>query len=110
MENKIIYTLILVWGYFKKFASRFILLIFVYGRFACLSLAVSILVPYALHSYLGLSHDIAMTIEKVLLTITPIFPTAAYAQLKEEDYNDEFSMDLCFAIWVITIVYAWWIL
>lgn len=110
MKKEIIYALKLVWDYFKKFAGRFVVLIFVYLRFACLSLAVSMLVPFVLHKYLGVSHDIAMTIEKVLLTITPIFPTAMYAKLKEEDYNDEYSMDLCFVIWVITIVFAWWIM
>ena len=110
MKKEIIYSLKLVWDYFKKFATRFGVIIFLYSRFALVSLSVSLLIPYALHRYLGISHDVAITIEKVLLTITPIFPTAVFAKLKEEDYNDEFSMDLCFAIWVITIVYAWWIL
>jgi hypothetical protein len=55
-------------------------------------------------------HNVSMVIMKVLLTIAPILPTAVYAKLKEEDYNDEFSMDLCFAVWVITIVLAWWVI
>ncbi len=110
MENEIIHALKLVWDYFKKFIGRVVLLIFVYGRFACLSLAVSIFIPLVLRRYLGLSSDVAIIIEKILLTITPIIPTVLYAKLKEEDYNDEFSMDLCFAVWIITIVYAWCIL
>ena len=110
MKSEIISVLKLVWDSFKKFMARFVLLIFVYGRFACLSLAVSIFIPFVMWKYLGLPNDVALITEKVLLTITPIFPTAVYAKLKEEDYNDECSMDLCFAIWVITIVYAWWIM
>ena len=110
MKKEIIDTLKLVWDYFKKFAGRFVVIIFLYGRFALVSLTVSLLIPSVLHRYLGLPHDIAIKVEKILLTITPIFPTAMYAKLKEEDYNDEFSMDLCFAAWIITIVYAWWIM
>ena len=110
MKEETIYLLGKVWEHFKKFVPRFGLLIFAYGRFACISLGVSLLIPYALQRYLGLSHDVAMTIMKVLLTITPIFPTAMYAKFKDEDYDNEFSMDLCFAVWVITIVFAWWII
>jgi hypothetical protein len=110
MKKEIIHSLKLVWEYFKKFAGRFILMIFVYFRFACVSFAASLLIPFAFRKYLGMPYDVAMTTTKVLLTITPIFPTAVYAKLKEEDYNDEFSMDLCFAVWVLTIIFAWWVM
>ena len=110
MRKEIIYTLKLVWDHFKKFANRFVFLILIYGRFAFIFLAASILIPSALHRYLGLPHDVAMTIMKILLTVTPIFPTAICAKFREEeDHYDECSMDLCFAVWVITIMCAWFI-
>ena len=107
-ESIFIYTLKLVWGHFKKFFPRLYVFGFFYGYHAGIPFAASILIPLILHRYLGLPHDIAIMIEKVSLTIAPIFPTAFYAKLKEEDRNDECSMDLCFAAWIITIVYAWW--
>lgn len=99
----------LVWSSFVKFVNRLVGLVLAYGRLAFLSIAVSILVPSGMHRYLGLSHDVTTIIMKVLLTITPIFPTAIYAKLKEEDCsNEDYSMDLCFVAWIITIVFAWW--
>lgn len=111
MKDELIQLFGSIWNSFKTFADRFATLLLLYGRFLLVSFAVSIIVPSALHRYLGLSHDVAMIIMKVLLTITPIFPTAIYAKYKEEDYSDEdYSMDLCFAVWVITIVCAWWVI
>jgi hypothetical protein len=53
---------------------------------------------------------VAKTISKVLLTITPLFPTAVYALAEQEDESESFSPDLCFIAWIATIVYAWWFL
>ena len=101
----------LVWAYFKKFTNNFAVFALVYGRIAFVSVGLSMLIPFALHRYLGLSHDVAMTIEKVLLTITPIFPTLVFVKTKNEDFDpDEYSIDLCFVAWIIAIVYAWWIM
>ena len=110
MMKKVMHSLKLVGVHFLNFLKRLYLFVFFWGRYACISYPLAIIIPLALRAKLGFPHAMAMTITKVLLTIAPILPTAAYAQLKEEDYNDEFSMDLCFAVWVITIVYAWWIM
>ena len=110
MKNKVGYSLELVGAHFWKFVKRLFLFIFFYGRFAFISCGLSILVPVSLHAYLGMPYDVSITIMRILLTVTPIFPTAVYAVCKEEDYDDEFSMDLCFAVWLISIVCAWWII
>ena len=101
----------LVWSGFMGFADRFIFLVLLYGRFAFLFIAASLLTPNALHRYLGLPHEAAIVITRILLTITPIFPTIIYVKNKEEDCSDEhYSIDLCFAAWIVTIVFAWWIM
>ena len=109
MEKKIHNSLKLVVVHFWNFFKRLYVFAFFWGRFAIVSYGAAALLPSCLHRYLGMPHDVSMTIMKVLLTIAPILPTAVYAVLKEEDYEDEFSMDLCFVIWIITIVCAWWI-
>ena len=110
MKKKINHSLNLVGVHFWNFLKHLYLFIFFYGRLACISYALALIIPLGLHTKFGLPHDVAMTIARILLTIAPILPTAAYAQCKEEDYEDEFSMDLCFTTWIITIAYAWWIM
>ena len=101
----------LVWSGFKEFADRLAFLILLYGRFAFLFIAASILIPNALHRYLGMPHATSITTMRILLTITPIFPTMIYIKSKEEDCTDEhYSIDLCFVAWIIIIVFAWWIM
>ena len=56
---------------------------------------------------IGLHKDVVTTLCRVLLTITPVIPTGIYALGDKEDQSDSFSMDLCFVVWVSTIVYAW---
>lgn len=110
MKGKISHALKLVCNHFWNFIKRLYLFAFFWGRFALISYGVAVLIPVSLHTYLSMPHTVSMTIMKILLTIAPILPTAVYAECKEEDYYDELSMDLCFAVWVITIVYAWWIM
>lgn len=110
MKEKISHSLKLVGVHFWNFFKRLYLFAFLWCRFALISYGVAALLPLSLHIYLGMPHGVSMIIIKVLLTIAPLLPTAVYAVCKEEDYEDEFSMDLCFAMWVITIVYAWWIM
>ena len=111
MKDKTNYLLKLVWSGFKEFADRFAFFILLYGRFGALFLALSFLAPSLLNRYLGLPHDISLVMTRVLLTITPIFPTMIYAKSKEEDCASEhYSMDLCFVAWIVTIILAWWIM
>ena len=110
MKKKVRHSLKLVGIHFWSFLKRLYVFAFFWGRCACISYPLALLIPLGLHIKLGLAYDVSMTVTKVLLTIAPIFPTADYAECKEEDYEDEFSMDLCFAVWIITIVYAWWIM
>ncbi len=110
MKKTIRHSLKLVAIHFGTFFKRLYVFAFFWGMFALVSYGVATLIPVCLHRYLGMPHNVSMVIMKVLLTIAPILPTAVYAKLKEEDYNDEFSMDLCFAVWVITIVLAWWVI
>ena len=110
MRKRILHSLKLVGVHFLNFFKRLYLFVFFWGRYALVSYIAAILIPICMQTYLGFQHLVSMTIMKVLLTIAPLLPTAAYAECKEEEYEDEFSMDLCFVIWVITIVYAWCIL
>lgn len=111
MKEELSNLLKIIWESFIKFANRLTMLFLSYGRFYCLFVAISVLIPSALHRYLGLSKDITTVMMKILLTITPILPTVIYVKMKEEDYSDEdYSMDLCFVVWIVTIVFAWWIM
>lgn len=101
----------LVWSGFKEFADRLVFLVLLYGRFAFIFIAASLLIPNGLHRYLGLPHEASIVMTRILLTITPIFPTMIYVKTKEEDCSYEhYSIDLCFTAWIITIVFAWWIM
>lgn len=105
------YLLNLVWDYFKKFSNDFAVFALTYGRIAFISVGLSVVIPSFLHIYLGMPHSISMIITRILLTITPIFPTLYFVKTKNEDYNpDEYSMDLCFTAWIVTVVFAWWII
>ena len=110
MKEKICHSLKLVGVHFWNFFKRLYVFAFLWGRFALVSYGAAVILPSFLQRYLGIAHDVSMTIMKVLLTIAPILPTAVCAVFKEEDFEDEFSMDLCFAVWVITILYAWGII
>lgn len=54
--------------------------------------------------------DISKIVCRILLTIVPAIPTSIYSRCEELEQHDEFSMDLCFVVWIATIVYAWKIL
>ena len=110
MKEKTIHLLELVWNHFKKFANDFALFALLYGRIAFITIGLSILIPTCLHAYLGMPHNVSMIIARIFLTVTPIIPTIFFVKYKDEDYSNEYSMDLCFAAWLITIVFAWWIM
>ena len=90
-------------GRFIKHLYVFILpfgvpyLILVVGSFYIASGLVNLVLP----------QNAATTLCRVLLTITPAIPTGIYALCEREDQYDSFSMDLCFVVWISTIVYAW---
>ena len=46
-------------------------------------------------------------IKQILITILPIFGALFTSLCKEEDYYDEFSMDLVFATWLAVIIWVW---
>ena len=95
-----------VGSHFWKFVKRLYVLTFFFGLPYGISCGVALLAPICFHS-IGLPHDISMVISRILLTIVPIIPTALYTRFKKEDSAEEFSMDLCFVIWIATAVYAW---
>ena len=111
MKGKIIRLLKLAIADFKEFANRLVVFALMYGWLALILIALSLILPTCLHIKLGVPHEVSLTISRILLTITPIIPTLAFVKAKNEDYStDEYSMDLCFASWIITIVFAWWIM
>lgn len=111
MKDKIIRLLKLVLADFKEFANRFAVFALMYGWLALIVICLSLILPIYLHIKLGMPHEVSLTISRILLTITPIIPTLFFVKAKDKDYSsDEYSMDLCFTSWIITIAYAWWIM
>ena len=108
MKGKIIHLLKLAIDDFKKFTNRLAVFALTYGWPALILIGLSMILPTFLHTKLGMPHDVSLTISRILLTITPIIPTLVFVKAKNEDYSsDEYSMDLCFTSWIITIVFAW---
>ena len=100
----------LVWDDFKKFANTFAVFALMYGWIACITFCLSLIIPTYLHLW-GVPHAVTTMISRILLTITPIIPTYNFVKHKYKDLGgEEYSMDLCFTAWIITIVFAWWIL
>ena len=100
----------LVWDDFKKFTNSFAVFALMYGWIAIIVFVLSLIIPTYLH-ILGVPHAVTTMISRILLTITPIIPTASFVKHKHKDFDgEEYSMDLCFAAWIITVVYAWWIM
>lgn len=88
------------------FIKQLYVFAFFYGYVLLGALGISLVIPIGLH-YLGLSHDACDTVFRILLTVTPVFPTAYYSYLASEDMNDEFNSSLGFAMWIIVVIYAW---
>lgn len=94
-----------LWLFVKRF--------FVTSFFYCLVGSAFYLVPFFICmglKKLGISHATYMTILRILLTIAPFAPTWACTHIAAEDNYGEVSMDLCFAAWIVTIIWAWWLL
>ncbi len=94
-----------LWLFIKRFS--------VTGFFYCLVGSAFYLIPFFLClglKKLGISHEASMTVLRILLTIAPLVPTWACAHIAAEDAYGEVSMDLCFAAWIVTIIWAWWLL
>ena len=111
MKDKITHLLKLVLADFKEFANRLAVFALTYGWLAVILIVLSLILPTYLHMKLGMPHEVSLTISRILLTITPIIPTLVFVKAKNQNYStDEYSIDLCFASWIITIVFAWWII
>lgn len=89
------------------FIRRLFVFAFFYGLYAACSYGIAIAIPLFLQSSLSLDQNLCLIITKILLTVAPIFPTIVYLRCYEEDTNEEFSIDLCFIAWIVTIVWAW---
>lgn len=97
-------------AHFGKFVKRLYVLILPFGFPYIISISGAYLLSEGL-TRLGIPLNISTTIYRILLTIVPIIPTGVYTLCEKElDICDEFSMDLCFVVWIATIVYAWKIL
>ena len=94
--------------HFLMFLKRLYVFVFFFGVSYMLSCGAALLIPAGL-KWVGLSNDISMTVGRIFLTIAPLIPTCVYARCENEDLNGEFNMDLCFVVWIATIVFAWWI-
>ena len=96
-------------SHFGQFVKRIYCLVFFYGMFYVPSCGLAILIPITLRD-LGMPTDITRVMTQVLLTIAPIVPTGFFTLLEKEDEFEEYSLDLCFVVWIATIVLAWTIL
>lgn len=109
MKEKIGSILISIISHLWKFIKRLYVFMLPFGVPYMMSIGCALLLSEVL-GYLGFPHNISKTICRILLTISPIIPTGIYSLCEEADLYDEFSMDLCFVVWIATIVYAWKIL
>lgn len=91
------------------FIKRLAVFVFYWGMFAIISYGIAILVPKTLESKLRVSPNFCSTLAKILLTIAPLPPTLIYTQFEQKDLYEEYSMDLCFVVWILTIVWAWFL-
>lgn len=109
MRKKVLFS-----DYVKAFVNSLFLFIkqlyvfvFFYGYFLVIALGISIAIPWGLE-YIGLSRETCRLISKILLTITPILPTAFYSYLSsQEDLENNSNSSLGFVVWVLIIIYAW---
>lgn len=99
----------LVITHFGRFIKRLYVFTLPFGVPYFISVVGSFFIVSGLEN-LGLPQNAATTLCRVLLTITPAIPTGVYAICEREDQSESFSMDLCFVVWIATIVYAWKIL
>ncbi len=106
MKNSVSNMLKSVGSHFWKFFKRLYVFVFFFGMPYGICFGVSLIIPLTLRSW-GLSYDTTDIISKIMLTITPIIPTAMFTRYEKEDLYEEFSMDLCFVSWILTIIYAW---
>ena len=96
-------------SHFWKFIKRLYVFILPFGIPYMISTGCALLLSEML-GHIGFPPDVSKTFYRILLTIAPIIPTGIYSLCEEADQCDEFSMDLCFVVWIATIVYAWKIL
>lgn len=95
-----------IFSHFWKFIKRLYVFAFFFGLPYSISFIVAMLIPRSLE-LIGLSNTVSAILTRILLTIAPAIPTGAYTLFEAEDQYDEFSMDLCFVVWIATIAYAW---
>lgn len=91
------------------FIKRLTVFAFYWGMFAIISYGIAVLIPITLRSYLHIDPAFCTILSKILFTLAPLFPTLIYTQFEKEDINEEFSMDLCFAVWIFTIIWTWFL-
>ena len=106
MKEKIGSMLIAIVSHFWIFVKRIYVFILPFGSSYIIAIGCAWLLSEGLRS-LGIPQDIVKTVYRILLTIAPIIPTGVYTLCEEADLYNEFSMDLCFVVWIGTIVYAW---
>ena len=108
MKKTIGDTLKYIGSHFLMFVKRIFVFAFFYGFVYCVSCMAALLIAKGMKQ-IGIHNDVSMIIGRIFLTVAPIIPTCVYARCEKEDLNGEFNMDLCFVVWVATIVFAWWI-
>lgn len=95
--------------YLFIFLAHLYLFVFYFGLPAGGCLAVVVLGKMGLEG-LGVAGNVAEMIARILLTVLPIIPTIFYAKCADDDLKGEFSVDLCFAAWIMIIIWVWTIL
>lgn len=108
-KETIIEILLSILSHFWKFIKRLYVFAYFFGVPYLISCSIALLIPYGLQS-IGFPHSASVLLVRILLTIAPVVPTGVYTLIEAEDQYDECSMDLCFVVWIATVVYAWKIL
>lgn len=109
MKNNISQSIKRISGHFAGFANRTAIFLVMFGGDLIPWFCISAAIIYGL-MLLRVDRGVIALISKLLLTFVPAIPTYQFDKHKQKESNDDYSMDLCFIVWIASIVVAWCIL
>lgn len=104
------------WEDFKSLCLRFkefFLNFFVSALYLVIGLFIAAAITMPIHFgllYLGVPHNIAFTITRIIWSIAPFFPTMYLWKNKYKGFEEDIEgavMDCCFTIWIFWLAILW---
>lgn len=91
-----------LWVFFKKFYVT----AFFYCLYGGLAYIAAVLFPALLKS-IGATLNCCSVVMKILYSIAPALSVLGLSRHKNDDKHNEISMELGFAGWLVTVLWAW---